>query len=186
MQSVALSYSRAEAAGVIGFSIVMGLLARVSVPLPFTPVPVTGQTLGVLTAGLVLSAPAAAAAMLLYLAQGAAGLPVFSPGGPGGLAQLIGPTGGFLLAYPLAAWLVARLSRTAGRFALAGALVSGEIVIFACGAAWLAALLRLSPVSALQGAVLPFLPGEILKVALALAGARLLMRRRPGAHVEKP
>jgi len=203
------SQTRAESAAlVVGFSILMGLLARVSVPLPFTPVPVTGQTLGVLLAGAVLGGPRAAAAMMLYLAQGLAGLPVFSTAGPGGPAQLLGPTGGYLLSYPLAAFLVGYLAErwqampggvasrqampggvasrqampggVASRQAMPGgvasrklrllpALLCGEGVIFAMGAAWLGALSRQSAAAVLQAAVWPFLPGEILKVALVLA-----------------
>jgi len=153
----------------LGYSILMGLLARVSLPLPFTPVPVTGQTLGVLLAGVLLGGPLAASAMILYLAEGAMGLPVFSPAGPGGLAQLLGPTGGFLLGYPLAAFVVGSLCRRGNR--LAGVL-AGEALIFAFGAAWLWMLLHLPAARLFQAAVLPFLPGEVLKVALVLVIAR--------------
>ena len=153
----------------LGYSILMGLLARVSLPLPFTPVPLTGQTLGVLLAGVLLGGPLAASAMLLYLAEGAMGLPVFSPAGPGGLAQLLGPTGGFLLSYPLAAFVVGSLCRRGSR--LLGVL-AGEALIFTFGAAWLWMLLHLPAAHLFQAAVLPFLPGEVLKVALVLVIAR--------------
>ena len=181
--------SRVESAALVfGFSILMGLLARVSVPLPFTPVPVTGQTLGVLLAGVVLGGPRAAAAMLLYLAQGLAGLPVFALGS-GGLAPLLGPTGGYLLSYPFAAFLVGYLTErrkatpqggAPGKARLLLALLCGEVVIFLCGAAWLGALLPQPLGSLLQATVWPFLPGEMLKVALALSLAAVLGGRHGG------
>ena len=177
------SQSRAESAAlVLGFSILMGLLAQVSAPLPFTPVPVTGQTLGVLLAGVLLGGPRAAAAMLLYLGQGLAGLPVFALGS-GGLAPLLGLTGGYLLSYPFAAFVVGYLATRRngtgggglrGKARLLAALLCGEIVIFFCGTAWLGALMPHSPVSLLQAAVWPFLPGEVLKVALVLSLASVL------------
>src|SRR5213075_777514 len=92
-----------QAAVVIGASLFVALCARVTLPLPFTPVPLTLQNFGVLMVALLLGPNRALAAMALYLAEGAAGLPVFNPAGPGGLSQLLGPTGGFLLAYPLVA-----------------------------------------------------------------------------------
>jgi biotin transport system substrate-specific component len=158
---------------VVGYSILMGLLAHVSLPLPFTPVPVTGQTLGVLLAGILLGGPLAASAMLLYLAEGAMGLPVFSPAGPGGLVQLLGPTGGFLMSYPLAAFVVGCLVK---RGRTVSAVLLGEATIFIFGAAWLGLLLRLPPaVTVLHAAVWPFLPGELLKATLAV----LLARQKP-------
>jgi len=167
---LALARARSRAgtfALIFGFSVLMGLLARVAVPLPFTPVPVTGQTLGVLLAGLVLGGWRAAAAMLLYLLEGVAGLPVFSPAGVGGLAQVLGPTGGYLLSYPLAAWVVGALAGRWNKPLLA--VLAGELVIFLFGACWLAALLHQAPRAILASAVWPFLPGEVLKVALVLA-----------------
>src|ERR1700684_3857010 len=89
-----------QVAIVIGASLFVALCARVSLPLPFTPVPLTLQNFGVLLAGLMLGSRRGFAALVLYLAEGAAGLPVFSIGGLGGIAQLLGPTGGYLFAYP--------------------------------------------------------------------------------------
>src|SRR6266550_5299179 len=90
---------------VVGASLFVALCARVTVPLPFTPVPLTLQNFGVLVVGLVLGPRRAFAALALYLAEGALGLTVFSPTGLGGLAQLLGPTGGFLIAYPAVAFV---------------------------------------------------------------------------------
>src|SRR5271168_3672923 len=81
----------------------VALCAHVSIPLYFTPVPLTLQTMAVILVGLALGPALGSSAMVLYLAEGAMGLPVFSPHGPGGVAQLVGPTAGFLFSYPLAA-----------------------------------------------------------------------------------
>src|SRR4030081_633119 len=97
---------------VVGASLFVALCAQVTLPLPFTPVPLTLQNFGVLLVGLTLGSRRGFAALVLYLAEGAVGMPVFNPAGPGGVAQLLGPTGGFLLAYPfvagLAGWVMER------------------------------------------------------------------------------
>src|SRR3954467_13586369 len=104
-QDRATSFTR-HALLVVGASLLMALLARFSMPLPFTPVLLSLSNLGVLFIALTLGSRRAAAALLLYLAEGAMGLPVFSAGGLGGVAQILwGPTGGFLMAYPVAAFL---------------------------------------------------------------------------------
>lgn len=170
------THSRLEAfACVFSFSILMALLARLTVPLPFTPVPLTGQTLGVLLAGLILGPTGGALAMLLYLAEGVAGLPVFSPAGPGGAAQLFGPTGGFLMAYPLAAFVVGSVARRLKVVTVA--LLAGLVVIFSCGAAWLALVVPPSRQALLALAVWPFLPGELVKVLAAFGLSRFLRAR---------
>src|SRR5258707_643274 len=90
---------------VVGGSLLVALCARITIPIPGTPVPLTVQNFGVLLVGLLLGSRRGFAALVLYLAEGAAGMPVFSPIGPGGIAQLVhGATSGFLLAYPLVAW----------------------------------------------------------------------------------
>src|SRR5579883_1263167 len=101
-QTLPLSQTRAaewakQGALVVGASLFVALCARVTIPLPFTPVPLTLQNCGVLIVGLLLGSRRGFAALALYLAEGAAGLPVFNPTGPGGIAQLLGPTGGFLM-----------------------------------------------------------------------------------------
>src|SRR5881409_1766138 len=88
---------------IVGASMFVALCARITLPLPFTPVPLTLQNFGVLLVGLMLGSRRGFAVLALYLAEGAAGLPVFNPTGPGGIAQLMGPTGGFLMVYPLVA-----------------------------------------------------------------------------------
>src|SRR6266851_7624007 len=119
----ALEWAR-QAAIVIGASLFVALCARITLPLPFTPVPLTLQNFGVLLVGLMLGSRRGFAALALYLAEGVAGIPVFNPTGPGGLAQLLGPTGGFLLAYPLVAWVAGYVAEH-GRRSFARAAVGG-------------------------------------------------------------
>ena len=101
-----------QVAIVVGASLFVALCARIVLPLPFTPVPLTLQNFGVLLVGLVLGSRRGFAALALYLSEGLIGMPVFSPTGPGGLAQLLGPTGGFLLAYPLVAGIAGWIFET--------------------------------------------------------------------------
>ena len=169
----------------IGFAatLVIAAAAHVALPLPFTPVPFTLQPLAVLGVGLALGPVGGFLTLLAYLVEGASGLPVFSPTGPGGIAQLFGPTGGFLLAYPfvaaIAGGLVRPLSRRVPLFAaaaLAGALA--VTVLFLSGASWLmlASPVHLSLRAVWIAAVAPFLPGEAIKV-LAAAGIYSTLRR---------
>lgn len=162
-------------------SVFVALCAHVSVRLPFTPVPLTLGNMAVVLVGLALGPVTAFSAILLYLIEGAAGLPVFNPGGPGGVAQLLGPTGGFLMAYPFAAALsgltLRVLSRSLSRFAAAAlAATLGTLLILTLGAAWLATLLHLTPALATTLGVTPFLPGEVIKV-LAAAGIFTSLQR---------
>lgn len=155
---------------VVAGSLLVALSAQLSLPLPFSPVPVTGQTFAVLLLGAVLGARRSAAALVLYLAEGAAGLPVFAPTGLPGAARLVGPTAGYLLAFPLAAllvgWLVERSSRRGVlRWLVAG--LAGEAVILTAGVAWLAAVVGWR--DAVAAGLVPFLPGEAFKVALVAA-----------------
>lgn len=150
--------------------------AQVSVPLPFTPVPFTFQPMVVLIGGAALGARLGLASQVLYLLIGLAGLPVFaaSPVLPQGAARLLGPTAGFLLAYPLAAWVTGALAeRRFDRKYLTSilAMVAGALVYFAGGALRLAygppAPIGLP--AALQLAVIPFVPADLVKIALAAA-----------------
>ena len=156
---------------VLAATVFVALCARVSVPLPFTPVPLTLQNFAVLLVGLALGPMAGFAAMALYLAEGAAGLPVFNPHGAGGLLQMFGPTGGFLFAYPFAAttagWAVRSLSMESRYVRAAIGSFLATIVIFACGTTWFARTLHLGAPAVWQKAIAPFLPGEIVKIAAA-------------------
>src|SRR5438270_4783606 len=97
--------------GVVGFALILVAASQIAIPLPFTPVPITLQPLVVVLAGLMLGRVAGAASMVLYLAAGAAGLPVFAPMGLPGIARFFGPTGGYLFAYPAAAFVTGSLAR---------------------------------------------------------------------------
>jgi biotin transport system substrate-specific component len=170
---------------VIGLSATLAVAAaaHVAVPLWFTPVPLTLQPLAVLGVGLALGPVGGFLAMLAYLAEGALGLPVFQPLGAGGTAQLFGPTGGFLLAYPLVAAIAGGLSRALqGRVPrFAGAMVAcfaATVVLFVSGAGWLMSVAHLSGAQAWTAAVLPFLPGEAVKIVVASGVYSTLSGRR--------
>ena len=145
--------------------------AHVTVPLPFTPVPLTMQDFAVLLVGLALGPVAGFAALVLYLAEGAMGMPVFNPQGLGGVAQIIGPTGGYLLSYPfvaaIAGWGVRSLQIKNGFARAALACTFASIVLLAFGATWLAQYRHLGPLPVLHMAVTPFLPGNAIKIAAA-------------------
>jgi biotin transport system substrate-specific component len=153
-------------------SLLAAICAHVSIPLFFTPVPLSLTPLAVLVLGLLLTPRMAAFTFGAYLLEGAAGLPVFapSPANPG-LAHLFGPTGGYLLAYPLAAMLIALLWRRTGQsFASAVTCAAiGDLVILTSGALWLGAARSLPTLVIAKLAVLPFLPGDVLKIAAAAA-----------------
>ncbi len=158
----------------VSASAFVALCAHVSLPLPFTPVPLTFSDFGVLLVGLALGPSMGFAALALYLLEGASGLPVFTPGGPGGVAQLLGGTGGYLFAYPFAAalagWLSRRLASSTTRFAaaLGGAAVASTLIMV-CGTVWLGFLLHAAAGTAFRFATLPFIPGQVVKV-LSAAG----------------
>jgi len=167
-----------QVALVVGGSLLVALCARITIPLPFTPVPLTVQNFGVLLVGLLLGSRRGFAALALYLAEGAMGMPVFSPTGPGGIAQLLGPTGGFLLAYPLVAWIAGfvmeRGQKSFARAALAGLL--GEVVLFTGGLTWLAVLTH-SAAQAFRWGLYWFLFAEVIKVMMAAGIAARWQRR---------
>jgi biotin transport system substrate-specific component len=161
------------ALAVVG-SALMALCAHVSFPLLFSPVPFTLQTFGLLVIALTMGPERACAAMVLYLIEGAAGLPVFSPAGPGGIAQLAGPTGGFLMVYPFAAYLAGSLFslRKNIAFAYLGA-IAATTLFLASGLLWFKVVMHVSFAQAFALAVAPFLPGEIIKIIVAsVAGER--------------
>jgi len=164
---------------VLGASLFVALCARITLPLPFTPVPLTLQNFGVLLVGLLLGRRRAFAALVLYLAEGASGIPVFNPTGPGGLAQLLGPTGGFLLAYPLvgasAGWIFERGSQTFARAAAAA--LTSEILLFLGGLSWLAVLTH-SIATAIRFGLYGFIFAEIIKIMLAAGIASGWQRAR--------
>ena len=156
---------------VLAGSAFVAVCAHIALPLFFTPVPLSMAPFAVLLLGLALSPRLAAATLAAYLFEGALGLPVFAPGPLVGYAHLIGPTAGYLLSYPFAAALISFISRRGTRSfssALLGAAV-GNLVILGCGALGMAVLTHASVASVLTLAVLPFLPGDALKVIAAAA-----------------
>jgi len=156
---------------VLAATLFVAICAHVSIPLGFTPVPLSMQPFAVMLLGFVLSPGLASATMAAYLAEGALGLPVFAPsaGALTGFAHLFGPTGGYLLSYPLAAYAIAAMWRSSRRtlpWALIAA-AAGSVIILAIGAVWLSILTHASAGTVLSEAVAPFLPGDALKVVLA-------------------
>ncbi|MBI4498859.1 MAG: biotin transporter BioY [Chloroflexi bacterium] len=192
-----------DVALVVGFSLFTALSARISIPLPFTSVPITGQTLAVLLTGAVLGSRLGSLALLAYLAEGLAGLPVFANGASAwtispvtGLPAIVGSSAGYLYAYPLAAFVVGYLAehgwdRSVLRAGIA--MLIGEVIIYAIGLPWLAISIAWSSVlqtlipgatlleKTLTGGLLPFIPGDLIKLVLAAAalpGAWALVRSR--------
>jgi biotin transporter BioY len=153
---------------VVAFSLLTALAAQVVIPLPL--VPITGQTFAVLLTGALLGSRLGALAMIAYLIEGASGLPFFYAGGSGVQHLLFSPTSGYLLAYPLAAFVVGLLSERGWdrRFLTAvAAMALGSVVILLGGWAWLARFV--SPTAAFSAGVAPFLLGDLIKIVLAAA-----------------
>lgn len=145
--------------------------AQVSIPLPFTPVPITGQTFAVLLVGASLGTARGAASALLYVLAGIAGAPVYADGAHG-WAQVSGSTGGYLVGFVLAAAVIGRLAERSWdrRFSSAiGAMLTGNVIIFVVGLIWLAVVLDTSLEKTLEYGLYPFIPGEIVKLYLAAA-----------------
>jgi biotin transport system substrate-specific component len=167
-----------QAAVVVCASLFVALCAHVTVPLPLTPVPLTLQNFGVLVVALLLGSRRGFAALALYLVEGAFGLPVFNPAGPGGVAQILGLTGGFLMAYPvvafIAGWIYEHTSRRFGWAVLSGAVA--EIALFLGGLSWLAVLTH-SVSMAIKFGLYWFVFAEIIKVLMA-AGVASRQNRR--------
>jgi biotin transport system substrate-specific component len=166
-----------NAALVIGASLVISICARLSFPLPFTPVPFTLANFGLLAVGLLLGSKRAGAAGLLYLAYGAAGMPVFSPAGPGGIAQLFGATAGYLWAFPLVAfvagWVSERGDRSFARNLVAS--IAGDLVLFVGGIGWLFAFTHSWQKALMLGGYW-FVFGEVIKM-MAASGLASRFRR---------
>lgn len=146
--------------------------------MPLTPVPLTVQNLGVLLVGLLLGSRRGFAAMVLYLLEGLAGLPVFNPTGPGGVAQLLfGATGGFLLAYPFVAFLAGYIFERGAKSFVRGVIASllAEILLFAAGLSWLYAFTHSLAKAAYLG-LYWFVAAEVIKIMLA-AGVAIRWQR---------
>jgi biotin transport system substrate-specific component len=172
-----------QAAIVVSASLFVALCARVTVPLPFTPVPLTLQNFGVLAVAMLLGPRRAFATLAVYLAEGAAGLPVFNPAGVGGVAQIIGATGGFLMAYPFVAFVTGWIHERTGR-RFSGALLAGlagEILLFVGGLSWLFALTHSFSLTIKWG-LYWFVFAEVIKIMMA-AGVSSQWNRRFSRNV---
>lgn len=165
---------------ILAFVLATSFGAQVAVPLPWTPVPITLQPFFVILAGAVLGARTGAAAMALYVSAGVLGAPVFS-NGASGLAWLMGPTGGYLLATPAAAWVVGRIvGREAGMLRSLAGLALGVVTMYVGGVAQLAAIDGGGLGHVLALGVVPFLAGDATKVLAALVLVRPLRRTSLG------
>ncbi len=166
---------------VVAFSLLVALSAQVVIPIG--PVPITGQSFAVLLTGALLGSRLGAMAMIVYLIEGASGLPFFYQGNAG-LAHLLGPTGGYLIAFPAAAFITGSFAENGWdrRFPTAVvAMAIGSIVIMLSGWAWFAIVMQTPALPAFQLTVLKFIPGDIIKILLAAAalplGWKLLKRK---------
>ena len=162
---------------IVTFVVATSFGAHVAVPLPWTPVPMTLQPLFVILAGAVLGPRLGAATMATYLAVGMGGAPVFAQG-HAGIGWLLGPTGGYLISYPAAAYVSGLLAGKASSSALRlfGALSAGMLIIYVGGTAQLALLTQLDLRAVMALSVLPFLGGDLTKV---LIGVLVAKRVRP-------
>jgi biotin transporter BioY len=162
---------------ILGFSLLIGLSAQVEIPLQ--PVPITGQTFAVLMAGAVLGSRRGALSILAYLAQGLAGLPVFA-GGKAGMAALMGPSGGYLIGFVAAAFVTGLLAERGWDRRLKTnflAMLLGNIVIYVFGLPWLAMFIGAQ--KAWMVGLVPFIPGDLLKLVLATGLLPLAWRIAP-------
>lgn len=169
-----------EAARIASGNLLLALCAHIAVPLPWTQVPITGQTFGVLLVAVLLGAQRGALTLGLYLLEGAAGWPVFAPFGLPGAARLLGPTAGYLWAFPVAAfvtgWIAERIesfSTWSGKARLAGAVLLGHALILSGGVLWLTSVMGLGMAAALAQGLAPFVLLDVpVKSALVVAAAR--------------
>lgn len=146
--------------------------AYIHIPIPFSPVPITLQVFFVLLAGCILKSKWGSLSMIVYTLLGIAGLPVFA-GGSSGIGVLLGPTGGYIIGFILAAYIIGKLSEKTENSSRSGLLVNalnmsaGVLVIYLCGVFQLMMVAKIGPAAALTLGVIPFLPGEIVKTAVA-------------------
>jgi len=146
--------------------------AYIQIPMPFSPVPVTLQVFFVLLAGSILKSKWGSLSMIVYTLLGIAGLPVFA-GGSSGIGVLLGPTGGYIVGFILAAYVIGKLSEKTENAAKSSLLINalnmslGVLIIYACGISQLMLAAKIGPGAALTLGVIPFLPGEIIKTAIA-------------------
>jgi biotin transport system substrate-specific component len=158
-----------NAALVVGLTALTALSAYISIPLPFTPVPLTLQTFAVLAGAAALGAERAVIAQVLYITLAAAGAPVLA-GGAGGRDEVIGATGGYLLGFVIASYVVGKISAAGASTKIsttALAYVAGSLVIYTLGAPWLAFVTENTMTWAIANGVVPFLIGDAIKAVAA-------------------
>jgi biotin transport system substrate-specific component len=168
----------ADALLVAGGALLVAAAAQIRIPLPFTPVPITGQTFAVLLVGASLGSTRGGMSLLLYLALGAAGLPFYS-GATGGWEIVRGATGGYLMGFVAAAVVTGALAERGWdrRFRSAlGAMLTGNVIVYLAGLPWLAAVTGGGLEKSLELGLLPFIPGDVLKLYLASAVLPLAWR----------
>jgi len=170
---------------VVVFSLFIAAAAQFSIHIG--PIPITGQSFAVLLTGALLGSRLGAAAVVVYLIEGAIGLPFFAPGGAPGILRFLGPTAGYLVAFPAAAFVTGAFAEYGWdkRYHTAvAAMAIGSVIILLGGWAWYAILTNTPPVTASKIAVLPYLAGDVIKIALAAAvlptGWALLKRKASG------
>ena len=161
--------TRTTALGVVGFAVALAAASQVAIPVPGTPVPMTLQPLVVALAGLWLGPVAGATSMALYLVAGAAGLPVFAPMGAPGFARLLGPTGGYLWAYPIAAAAAGLVVSRRRTFVVRALAAAAAIAVIHVGGFVQLLLLTGSAERAIALGAVPFLALDLLKVLAAAA-----------------
>ena len=167
-----------EVGVVLAVTVVVAVSARLAVPIPITPVPVTLQDLAILAVGVVLGPVRGGLAIASYVMIGAMGAPVYS-NGHGGLPWLMGPTGGYLLAFPVAAFAIGYASRIGRLWALVLGIVAAQLVIFTGGVSQLAWLTGANLRAAIDLGLVPFLPGMALKsVLIAIFGTAIAAHRK--------
>jgi biotin transport system substrate-specific component len=168
------------------FAALIAALAQASVHLFGNAVPVTGQTLGIMLAGLVLGAVRGGLAALVYVVLGAIGLPIFA-GGTGGMGVISGPSGGFILAFPVAAFVIGLLVRRhmSGSVAFTASVLAGIGLIYLAGVPWLAWRLGISAEEAMLAGAVTFLPGDLIKAGLATYVALGVHRAYPALRAER-
>lgn len=160
------------------FTAIMVVTAFIQIPLPFTPVPITLQTMTVMLAGLILKPKEAALSLVVYVLLGAIGLPVFA-GSQGGFSVIVGPTGGYLVSWIPAAWLVSVIcgkSYHVVRASLA-AFVGGIVLVYAVGVPWLALSTGMDISKAIAVGAVPFIAGDVFKLVIAILIATALRKR---------
>ncbi|MGI8497645.1 MAG: biotin transporter BioY [Gemmatimonadaceae bacterium] len=160
---------RITLAGAVGFAAALAVASHAAIPIPGTPVPVSLQPLVVVLAGMWLGPRAGAMSMVLYLVAGVTGLPVFAPVGAPGVARLLGPTGGYLWAYPVAAWLAGVLCRRGSSYAMRLLAATAGIAVIYVGGVSQLAILTGNAATALRLGALPFAALDLGKALLAAA-----------------